>query len=110
VGNILTSFVIPLFFGDELLWTPRSLPTDLMVGSLYMAMGIVMIVVAKSPMNHKAFIDFIIISNILHGLVMVFYAQKPSHIYLDSGFIGIMGVILILLYPWPLNKFLRYDN
>jgi hypothetical protein len=38
---------------------------------------------------------------------MVFYAQKQSHIYLDSGFIGIMAVIPLLLYPWSIRKFLR---
>ncbi len=109
VGNILTSFIIPIFFGDELLWYPRSIATDLMVGSLYMAMGIVMVMIAKSPENHKSFIDFLIVSNNLHAIVMVIFAQKPSHIFIDSGFIGLMGIIPLLLYPWPLRKFLTYN-
>ena len=48
-GNIVTSFGIPVLFGDELLWHPRNLPTDTMVGSLYLAMGIIMVLVAKHP-------------------------------------------------------------
>ena len=109
-GNIITSVAIPVFFGDELLWHPRSLPTDLMVGSIYMAMGIIMVLVAKYPKKHKGFIDFIILSNILHAIVMIFYAQRPIHIYLDSGFIVTMGIIPLFLYPWPLRKFLTYNH
>lgn len=75
-----------------------------------MAMGIVMIMVARSPENHKSFIDFLIVSNLLHALVMVIFARKPSHIYIDSGFIGIMGIIPLILYPWPIRKFLTYSN
>jgi hypothetical protein len=59
--NVLTAFSIPLLFGNQLLWHPRNLPTELMVGSLYFALGIVMLLVSKTPMKHKAFIDFIII-------------------------------------------------
>ena len=110
IGNIITSVGVPVFFGDELLWHPRSLPTDLMVGSIYMAMGIIMVLVAKYPKKHKGFIDFIIVSNILHAIVMIVFAQRPSHIYLDSGFIGAMGIIPLFLYPWPLRKFLNYNS
>jgi hypothetical protein len=46
IANLITAFGIPLFFGDLLLWTPRNLPTELMVGSLYFAMGIMMLVAA----------------------------------------------------------------
>ncbi len=109
-GNIVTSFGIPVLFGDELLWQPRNLPTDFMVGSLYLAMGIIMVLVAKHPQKHKAIIDFVIIGNIFHALVMVYFAQKPSHIYIDAAFIAIMGVIPLYLYPWPLSRILRYDG
>jgi hypothetical protein len=42
--------------------------------------------------------------------VMIVFAQRPSHIYLDSGFIGAMGVIPLFLYPWPLRKLLNYNR
>jgi len=107
---MVTSVGIPVFWGDELLWQPRNFPTDLMVGSMYMAMGIIMVLIAKQPKEHKSFIDFIVIANILHALVMIFYAQKPSHIYLDSTFMFAMGMIPLFIYPWPIRKFLRYKN
>lgn len=109
-GNIITSFGIPVLFGDSLLWYPRNLPTDLMVGSLYLAMGIIMVLIAKDPQKHKAFIDFVVLGNIFHALIMVFFAQKPSHIYVDAAFIAIMGVVPLFLYPWPLLTILRYGG
>lgn len=107
---MLAALVIPVMFADELLWTPRNLPTDLMVGSLYLAMGIIMVRVAGCPNQHKGFIDFLIVANTLHALVMVVFAQKPSHIFLDAGFIGATGLLPLALYPWPLGKFLSYNR
>ena len=109
IGNIVTSFVIPIAFGDSVLWHPRNLTTDLMVGSIYFAMGICMMCIVKKPEEQKGFIDFIIMSNIFHAMVMIIFAQKPSHIYLDAGFIGLMGVVPLLVYPWGIKKFLKYS-
>jgi hypothetical protein len=108
IGNVVTSLLVPLVFGDAVLWHPRNLATDLMVGSVYLAMGIVMVCIARKPENHKGFIDFIVIANIFHAIVMIVFAQKPSHIYLDAGFIGLMGVIPLFIYPWGITKFLKY--
>lgn len=108
IGNLITSIVFPVFFGDELLWQPRNLPTDLMVGSLYFAMGVIMLSIARNPAANKAFIDYIILGNLIHAVVMVVYAQQPTHIYIDALLIGSMGIIPLVLYPWPLNKLLRY--
>lgn len=106
--NVLTAFSIPMLFGNQLLWQPRNFPTDLMVGCLYFAMGIIMLLVSKTPMKHKAFVDFIIIGNILHSSIMLAYAQTLWHIVLDASFIGAMGLIPLVLYPWGLKTFLRY--
>lgn len=104
--NLLTAFSIPLFFGDLLLWSPRNLPTELMVGSLYFAMGIVMLTATRNPMSHKSFIDFVILANILHALVMFIYAEHILQMVLDVGFIGMMGILPLLFYPWGLRSFL----
>ena len=79
-----------------------------MVGSLYFALGSVMLLVSKTPMKHKPFIDFIIVGNMLHGIIMVAYAQTLSHIVIDASFIGAMGLIPLVLYPRRLKTFLRY--
>jgi len=36
VANVMTTFTIPIFFGDVLPWRLRKLPTELMGGILYL--------------------------------------------------------------------------
>ena len=54
------SFTIPLLFGDWLLWEPRNQAVEMMMSSIYLAMGIVMMLIARDPLPHKAFIDFLV--------------------------------------------------
>jgi len=108
IANILTAFTIPIFFGDVLLWKPRNLPTELMVGSLYFAMGIVMLVAARAPIEHRTFLEFVILGNIFHAIVMALFAEDSVQLVLDVGFIGLMGFILLALYPWGIKNFLRH--
>jgi hypothetical protein len=108
VSHIVTAITIPIFFSNLLLWKPRNLPTELMVGSLYLAMGIVMIAIVRDPVPHKAFVDYVVIGNILHALVMIAYAEHLLHIILDAAFIGATGVLPLIFYPWGLGNFLRY--
>jgi len=108
IANILTAFTIPIFFGDVLLWKPRNLPTELMVGSLYFAMGIVMLVTARAPLEHRAFLEFLILGNIFHAIVMAVFAEGPIQLVLDVGFIGLMGLMLLVFYPWGIKNFLRH--
>jgi len=103
----ILAFIIPLFFGDILLWSPRNLPTDMMIGSINLAMGMIMLLVAQNPMRHKSFIDFIIISNVFHAIVMFVYAQNIMHIF-DAMTVCSIGVLPLLFYPWSLRDFLRY--
>ena len=108
IAKIASSFTIPLVLGDTILWQPRNLPTDLMVGSLYLAMGIGMVCIARTVEKHKGFIDFIVMANVFHAVIMIVFAQKPIHIYLDAGFIGLMGLLPLLVYPWGVANFLRH--
>lgn len=104
------SFTIPLLFGDLLLWHPRNLPTEMMMSVIYFSMGILMINCAGQPQDHKSFIDFLIIANILHSAVMLFYADNTVHIMVDSLSIGSMGVIPLFIYPWGYKNFLRSSS
>jgi hypothetical protein len=110
VANLITAFTIPLFFGDLLLWRPRNLPTELMVGSLYFAMGIMMLVTARQPMRHKAFLEFTIQGNIMHAIVMAAFAEKTIQLVVDAAFIGLMGLVLLALYPWGIRAFFRHGQ
>lgn len=101
------AFIIPLFFGDFLLWSPRNFPTEMMIGSINLAMGMIMLLVAQNPMGHKSFIDFIVISNVFHAIVMFVYAQNIIHIF-DAIAVCLIGVLPLLIYPWGLRDFLKY--
>ena len=109
VFGFLSVFVIttvPIFFGDVFLWAPRNLPTEVMLASIYLAMGIVMIVAAKNPLGQKSFIDFLIIANLLHAFVMLVTAQHSLQIIMDVVPIGAMGLLPLFFYPWGLRNFL----
>jgi hypothetical protein len=107
--NILViSFAVPLALGDELLWHPRNIPDEMMLSVLYLAMGIVMLLAARRPEDHKAFLDFVILGNTLHAAVMLVYADHALHVIFDVGAVGAMGVAPLFFYPWGLRRFLRY--
>ena len=61
----VVSFTAPILFGDRLLWHPRNVPNEMMLSVIYLAMGIVMVVAAKNPRAHKAFVDFLVLGNSL---------------------------------------------
>lgn len=104
--NIFIVSTIPVIFGDVFLWQPRNLPNEIMMASLYFSMGVVMVFVARSPEKHKSFIDFLILGNTLHALVMLVTAQTFLQIVLDVLPIGLMGILPLFLYPWKIRNFL----
>jgi hypothetical protein len=102
------SFTVPLLFGDWLLWTPRNIPDEMMISGLYFCMGLVMILAAKKPLSHKSFVDFLVIANICHAVVMIIYARNALHLLVDVPSVGLIGVLPLFFYPWGLKNFLRY--
>jgi hypothetical protein len=102
------SFTIPLLFGDWLLWEPRNLAVEMMMSSIYLAMGIVMVLIAKDPLSHKAFIDFLVIANLGHAFVMLIFSETIWQLVFDVGAIALMGALPLFFYPWGLRNFLRY--
>lgn len=101
VGNV------GIYLFEELLWHPRNLPMELMISAIYISLGIVMLFAVKKPLKHKALVDFIILSNILHTLVMLIYQQSTFHM-IDVVLIGVLGVVPLIIYPWGHRNFLRY--
>ena len=102
------SFTIPLLFGDWLLWEPRNLAVEMMMSSIYLAMGIVMVLIARNPLPHKAFIDFLVIANLAQAFVMQIFSENIWHLVFDVGAIALMGALPLVFYPWGLRRFLRY--
>jgi hypothetical protein len=102
------SFTIPLLFGDWLLWEPRNQAVEMMMSSIYLAMGIVMMLIARDPLPHKAFIDFLVIANLGHAFVMLIFSETIWQLVFDVGAIALMGALPLFFYPWGLQQFLRY--
>lgn len=102
------SFTVPLLLGDWLLWEPRNFAVEMMMGSLYLAMGIVMVLIARNPLPHKAFIDFLVIANLGHAFVMLIFSENIWQLVFDVGVIALMGAMPLFFYPWGLRQFLRY--
>lgn len=106
-GSIFLITTVPFILGNRLLWQPRNVPTEIMMASLYFTMGIVMISIAKNPTQNKAFIEFLIIANLLHGAVMLFAAKNIYQILFDAVPILLMGGVPLIIYPWELKRFLK---
>jgi hypothetical protein len=102
------SFTVPLLLGDWLLWEPRNFAVEMMMSSIYLAMGIVMVLIAKDPLPHKAFIDFLVIANLGHAFVMLIFTESAWQLLFDVGVIALMGALPLFFYPWGLRQFLRY--
>ena len=102
------SFTVPLLLGDWLLWEPRNFAVEMMMSSIYLAMGIVMVLIARNPLPHKAFIDCLVVANLGHALVMLRFSETIWQLLLDVGVIALMGVLPLFFYPWGLRQFLRY--
>ncbi|MFW9838362.1 MAG: DUF6632 domain-containing protein [Candidatus Thorarchaeota archaeon] len=99
----------PYFLGNELLWQPRNLPTEIMMSGIYFSFGLVMILAARDPTKHKLFIDFLILSNIIHAFIMIVFAQTVIQIVVDAGLIGLMGLLPLFVYPWGIRILFRSD-
>ena len=102
------SFTVPLLLGDWLLWEPRNLAVEMMMSSIYLAMGIVMVLIARNPLPHKAFIDFLVVANLGHAFVMLIFSENIWQLVFDAGVIALMGALPLFFYPWGLRQFLRY--
>ncbi|MEX2008345.1 MAG: DUF6632 domain-containing protein [Candidatus Spechtbacterales bacterium] len=109
LGNILVHPILPWFFQQQFFWTPKNVPYEFMIGGLYIAWGIVMVVASRDPLKHKLFVDFTILGNLFHAIVMIFFGvmEQPKHLYGDVIWISALGVIPLIFYPWGVKNFLR---
>lgn len=105
LAHLVANPILPLF-GDHLLWSPRNIPTEIMMSGIYVAMSVVMLLSAKEPEKHKAFVDFVILANVVHGIIMLVLAQNVAHL-VDAAVVGLTGVLPLFFYPWGLKNLLR---
>jgi hypothetical protein len=81
----------------------------MMLSVIYFAMGIIMIRCAGNPTAHKSFLDFLILANSFHAIIMGIYAEHIFHVVIDTVSIGLMGVLPVFFYPWGIKNFLKYS-
>jgi len=79
-----------------------------MIVSIYYALAICFFIAAKDPLRHAILIDFTIISSILHGTVMAYYALvlegEMAHMWGDIPFMYAMALGFYIYHPRRLAR------
>lgn len=74
-----------------------------MIVSMYYALGICFLMAAKDPLRHGIIIDYIVISSVLHGSVMVYYALvlegEMAHLWGDVPFLYALALGFAIYHP-----------
>jgi hypothetical protein len=81
-----------------------------MIGGIYAALGITMVVASRKPLEHKLFVDATILANAFHAAVMAYFAAaqpSPAHFYGDIPWIAFLAAFPLAIYPWGFRSFLR---
>jgi hypothetical protein len=103
VGLLFSATIYPLMTSSSL-WQPnQSEDIEPMMLSLYVALGIFLLIAARKPSANRSLIGFAAWSSIAHATVMIVQAfQNASH---RGGLLGaaatfvVIGVVLIVLAP-----------
>jgi|SRR5437879_4383557 len=100
VGLLFTAGIYPV---TMILWQrDQSGYTDAMMGSLYVTLGILLLLAARNPSAHRSLIAFAAWSSIAHAsvmAVMVFWdADERGHL-LGVAIFVVIGIPLIVLAP-----------
>jgi hydrogenase/urease accessory protein HupE len=118
IGMFITglSFVLTMPFITGILprlfrwFTPMvNIADEKMIVSMYVALGISLMVAAKDPVRHAIIVDYTIISSILHGAVMFYYAialwdQEWPHLVGDVPFLFLIAIVFMIFHPKRLAR------
>jgi uncharacterized membrane protein HdeD (DUF308 family) len=86
------------------LWRPGDEPPgDTMMLSLYVTLGIFLLLAVRNPSAHRSLITYAGWANIAHGTVMALMAIHPESdrrgLLIAAGLSGVIGAVLIALAP-----------
>jgi len=103
VGLLFVAGVYPIAMD---LWhgNPTDTGDDMML-SLYVALGIFLLIAVRNPVAHRSLIAFAAWSSFAHAVVMLALALLPKQASERTGFLGgsavlvVIGVALIALTP-----------
>jgi uncharacterized membrane protein HdeD (DUF308 family) len=105
VGLLFLAGVYPVT--DSLWHANQSMYTEDMMLSLYVALGIFLLIAARNPSANRSLIAFTAWSSFAHAVVMVVMAfQKANErgeLLIAVAALGIIGVALIVLAPAKLS-------
>lgn len=110
----LTAFLFPAGFlwrtHPESVYDPFS-PYAAMLGAMYIALAIVLIRSSAEPEKHTAIFDYVIISSIIHGIVMLFQSIFIPHELVHLlGDVPLLFVMAWAFWFWHPKNFLVSDN
>ena len=101
VGLLFTAGIYPLI--GSLLHPVGSDTGDTMMLSLYVTLGIMLLVAVRNPSEHRSLIAFAACSSFAHAVVMstlgLEIASERTGFLFGSAILIVIGVVLILLAP-----------
>ena len=81
--------------------TNESIPS--MLKAMYLALSICLVWGARDPLRNAIIIDYVIVSSLLHGLVMLYYAVvlewERAHLLGDVPMLLVIAVALMFYHP-----------
>ena len=103
LGLLFTAVIIPLVTSSSLWHATQSEDVEAMLLSLYVTLGIFLLIAARNPSANRSLIAFTAWSSIAHAAVMVLQSiQNPGargQLLGASGFLVVIGVALIAFSP-----------
>lgn len=101
VGLFFSAAVLPLYWG---LHSPEGSDTgDTMMMSLYLTMGIFILIAVRKPAEHRSMIAFVAWSSFAHAVTMgtqgLEIPSERTGFLIGSGVLVVIGVVLLALAP-----------
>lgn len=101
----LTPLVAEFIWPEGLVWqdgrTNESIPW--MLKAMYISLSICIVMGARDPLHNAIIIDYAIVSSIIHGLVMLWFAlileHEHAHLWGDVPLLLIVGAGLFFYHP-----------
>lgn len=89
-------------------WEPLAKHIELMLEIVYIVMAVFLFLAAKKPEAYISFINFVIWSNLAHGLLMVFQSFAMPHfhykMFTDVAYCLALAIGLMILKPKMAEK------
>src|ERR1700751_179907 len=108
VGLFFTATVLRV---AQVLWQSPQADAEPMLFSLYVTLGILLLLAARNPFEHRSLIAFAAWSSLAHASVMTIQSfRDPAeriHLGIGSAAFGLIGLALLVLGPWKQSRALK---